>query len=140
MKPLFSLQGSEALASLLVALPEDVSKHILSAAVRAGAEVIAERATELAPARSEKEHPHIKDSILVRAATADDLKEAGPDTVGAVVGASKRAFHADFYERGTVHQPARPFLRPAFDSTQDQAFQVIADEVGQGLAKIGAKS
>lgn len=43
------------------------------------------------------------------------------------------AFYAHMVERGTVHAPARPFLRPALDSMKAQMGKVIVSAWRKGL-------
>lgn len=48
-------------------------------------------------------------------------------------------FYARFLEFGTSHQPAYPFLRPAFETHKGELPQVVADDLRDGLDKaVGA--
>jgi HK97 gp10 family phage protein len=113
---------------------------VLLGALKVGGERIADRAAELAPGPSGKDHPHLKDHIVVRAAAAADKDAVGPDAAAVVIGPTRQVFYGSFEEFGTVHQPARPWLRPAFDSTAEAALGDVAREIGEAWSKLGGTS
>ncbi len=52
------------------------------------------------------------------------------DGIGVVaVGPSSHSFFGSFAEFGTSHQPARPWMRPAFEATQDVALDVFIEVI-----------
>lgn len=57
------------------------------------------------------------------------------------VGPTSAGFIAGFSELGTAHQPARPYIGPAFDETLDEALQIfglhLGDAIEKELKKIG---
>lgn len=48
-------------------------------------------------------------------------------------GSEKKLFYAGFYEFGTNHQPARPFMRPAFDSSRESMLSGLSRELNKGI-------
>jgi HK97 gp10 family phage protein len=54
-----------------------------------------------------------------------------------IVGISKgditKAFYGKFSEYGSSHEPARPWIRPAFDESKDEAYQKIEEVVFNGI-------
>lgn len=58
----------------------------------------------------------------------------------AMLGVGREAFYAvQFVELGTSKMPARPWLRPAFESSEDPMLQAIATELRARIEKIAAK-
>lgn len=43
-------------------------------------------------------------------------------------------------EKGTINQPAQPFMRPALDNKKDEVVKVFASDFGKEIAKVAAKS
>jgi HK97 gp10 family phage protein len=99
------IEGLEELNEALLALPEEVRKEILTAAVDAAAEIVKAEAVRLAPRASGK----LADSITVREAKArpgEDVRRLiGPTGVP----------YAAFQEFGTSRNRAHPYMRPAHD-------------------------
>lgn len=59
---------------------------------------------------------------------------------GAALGTSREAFYATlFVELGTVNTPAQPWLRPAFEESQDPMLRRVADELRRRVEKIAKK-
>jgi HK97 gp10 family phage protein len=58
----------------------------------------------------------------------------------AFLGVGREAFYAvQFLELGTSKMPARPWLRPAFESSQDAMLQMIGDEMRKRVEKIAKR-
>jgi HK97 gp10 family phage protein len=59
----------------------------------------------------------------------------------AALGTSREAFYATlFVELGTVNTPAQPWLRPAFEESQDPMLRKIADELRARVEKIAKRN
>ena len=43
-------------------------------------------------------------------------------------------------EKGTIHQPAQPFMRPALDNKKGEVVKIFTSELGGEIAKVAAKS
>ena len=56
-----------------------------------------------------------------------------------IVGISKgdisKAYYGKFSEYGSSHEPARPWIRPAFDESKDEAYQRIESTIADGVEK-----
>ena len=54
-----------------------------------------------------------------------------------IIGISKgdvtKAYYGKFSEYGTVHEPARPWIRPAFDESKEAAYQKIESVLVTGI-------
>lgn len=119
--------GFTELEQALRQLPEEIAGKTLASALRTASQPIATHAKETAVL---SDHPskvgHMADSIKVRALkeeTVNDLESSfwiGPD---------RKHFYGLFWEFGTRHQRARPFLRPAWDEGKDRAL----DSFGKAL-------
>jgi HK97 gp10 family phage protein len=115
-------EGGAELQQALAALPDRVSRRITFAALRDAAEIMRQRMADNAPDTTGG-GVHLADQILVKAARV-------PGNIPAVaVGPSKGTFYGGFLEFGTVKLSARPFARPAFDTTVD----TVINEIGRLL-------
>lgn len=58
----------------------------------------------------------------------------------AFLGVKREAFYAvQFLELGTAKMAARPWLRPAFETSQDEMLQAIGDEMRKRVERIAKK-
>jgi HK97 gp10 family phage protein len=53
--------------------------------------------------------------------------------VGPAKGDITAAYYGKFSEYGSVHEPARPWMRPAFDESKDKAYKIIETKIQDGL-------
>lgn len=121
-------------------LGRSISRQVALKGLRAGGEIIAKRARELAP----KDEMHLSESIDVSTKLTQRQKakhqKAAP--VEMFVGANNPA--AVPQEFGTFKEPPQPFMRPAFDGTKDEALKRISDtlmvEVDIAAKKAAAKA
>ncbi len=138
------IRGLSALVDNLNTMPLKLGtqKNIIVRALRAGAEPIENRASQLAPVYEgpiKIQKRHGKTFTLV----PGKLKQGMTTTVvdqtatGAVarIGPVKGAFYGSFDEFGDSRQPARPFLRPAFDEKLHEAVAIIGYVVGSEIEK-----
>lgn len=148
------ITGGADLQKMLNELPAKIEGRILRGAVRAGAKVIEEKAKELVPVRTGKLKDSIKVSTRSRRGQISATVRAG----------DRKSYYAQWVEFGTakhfikpkeskslffagmakevVNHPgasAKPFMRPALDSSQEQAVRAFADYVQKRLAKEAAK-
>jgi len=133
--------GLREIDELLKQLPKQVAGRVLTAGLRAGGNVIRAEAKRTAPRRADpgakpisssskkgRLPGYLRASIIVRA-----IREAGT-SAKVIVGPSRRAFYGRFSEFGTSRQPARPWLRPAFDRTREAALKAIKESLGRNVA------
>lgn len=125
------IKGLDELESQLKYLPVHVRKKLAREALKAGAGVIKTQAELNAP---------FKTGALMRSIEIQPGRRNRPNTISYIIGTGKAWFQGDqfyaaFIEFGTSHQPAKPFLRPAFDSQKDRALALIVDVLKRGIDK-----
>lgn len=136
------VEGLAELERKLKELGPKISKNALRAATNAGAEVVRKAAIARAP---------IKSGTLKKQIYKKQIRELSNEhqqtffvgvlsrrkkTKGKNPGVIKSAFYWRFIEFGTVKMPARPFLRPAFDSTKQSAISAIKSKLKSYLDKV----
>jgi len=108
----------------------------MTKATLAGAEVVREEASALAPRRkTETKIGHMADHIVVQL-----MRSTAPLHVRVRIGPDKDHWYGRFSETGTVKMAAHPFLRPALDTKADEALQkfkaAMRRELGVGGLRI----
>ncbi|WP_322113078.1 HK97-gp10 family putative phage morphogenesis protein, partial [Escherichia coli] len=58
---------------------------------------------------------------------------------GAVHSDPRNAFYWRFVELGTINMPAHPFIRPAFDTTEELAAQIAIQRMNQAIDEVLSK-
>lgn len=106
-------------------LPLTMEKVLIARAVGAGCDVIAERMAELAPHDTGFLSEHIMRTVTQQTAT---------EAIGKI-GPSKDAAYGMPEEVGSIHNPAQPFARPAFDEKRDEALKVMGDVLSEGIER-----
>ena len=125
----FKVEGLDALDRAVRKLPKNVQKRVLKGALRAGGRVIAKDAKQRVPKKSGE----LKKSISVQAGKNQQ------DGATVFVATRPKAFYSHMIEFGTSKMPARPFLRPAFDATQQEVIKKIGEALAKGILKETAK-
>lgn len=135
MKVGMSLSGD--LTKRLDALPHALSFKVQQDALVAGAEPIRAEAASLAP-RDDGPGPHMADNIIIDRLTAGEVERGvdfkGHETV-VEIGPTIKHFYGYFSEYGTSRQGARPWFRPAFDTKQGAAWNIISARLWEGIRK-----
>ena len=126
--------------------PKNIQKNVMVGATRAAANVVRDRARELVP----KNTGNLKKSIVSIQRNGDKLKfnqfsmaQSDQNKITFSVTPSKGhpndGWYAHFVEFGTSHSSAKPFLRPAFDQSNNESLEAskkyIAERIPQELAK-----
>ena len=125
--------GFKELGAALRALPTSVSQPIVINALKEAAEPMRVRMGQLAP--REPGAPDLADNIGISVANrigdvGGGRWEAKHDQEFAVaVGPTKSFFYGIFLEYGTVKMSARPFMRPAFDSTAQTSLTILSQRL-----------
>jgi len=149
-----ALIGLRQLQETLQKLPSLIVARALYKALDRAAGVIAAEVELRAP---EGEYEELKDNVVV-ALAVDPVKLLGRATIGFSHNASERtekpldliAYWVEFGhvmethdhrtpKNGLDHVAARPFCRPAFDSSADRAGEVFQEVFVEELEKLGAK-
>jgi HK97 gp10 family phage protein len=135
--------GLKELGSAMTQFSQKVEKKLVRHAVNAGAEVFRREIRAKAPVRVEVGQTGFRNT-----AKGKEQREPGylkkhigrqikvSDSAYTVeIGPTKSAYYGAFDELGTKHQPARPFMRPAFDSKQVEAERVFAETMQVDIDK-----
>lgn len=145
----FSLDfsGLADIARDLEALSRAENNKVLRDATRAGAEVMRDAVVERAPERTGKLKKnvvvltsvqsvggnylgvHIRGRNLRTGNSDNSMKASDP----------RNAFYWRFVELGTINMPAHPFIRPAFDTTEELAAQVAIQRMNQAIDEVLSK-
>lgn len=121
--------GIQAWIDSMEGLTYSQQKNVFARCLRKAMNLIAERMRQLSPNDPRTPGSRIAKSITtaVREQTATSMyAEGGPTNHG---------FAAIMAERGTIKQPATPFLAPAFDQTIDQALALFDEAMGEAVEK-----
>ena len=136
MKLETKIKGFENLNTILTKLPERVEANVLQKSTTGALRSIVKYMRGRAPKNADYESPAskkygpLRKNIFVKASKRD--KKSG--TRGAYITTGK-AFWGFFYEKGTRHQPARPWFLPAFSAVSDLIIKRFADNVSEGILK-----
>lgn len=129
--------GLANLSRDLELLSKAESRQVLRRSVRAGAELIAEEVKNNAPEQTGK----LKRNIVVlfgkgaqgTAVAGVHIRGVNPDTGNSdktmKAASPNNAFYWRFLEEGTSKMSAKPFVRPAFDSKQEEAAEAAFAEM-----------
>lgn len=117
----------KALLKTLNTLPQNIQKNVMVGAIRAGANVVRDEARRLAPI----------DTGNLRKSIASIKRKGDKNTIQFSVtpsrGGKNNGWYAHFLEFGTSKMTAKPFLRPAFESQQDEVLQVTKEYIANRL-------
>jgi HK97 gp10 family phage protein len=119
------IDGLNELGKLLDGLPAKIQRNVMAGAVKAGADVLVAPLAAAAPVFTGR----LEESIVSRREAAgrsrrrSSASELLVSAGIAIVGVAKRYWH--FSEFGTVHQPARPWIRPTFAANQAKAVAAV---------------
>jgi HK97 gp10 family phage protein len=123
------VEGIQELLGKLDQLSLAVSKKLVARAARAGAQVIEERAAELAP-----DDPETSGSRVAIGMMTTVTQQTANEAIAKVGTRRGAAFVGKFAEWGTSRQKAQPFLRPAFDERADEALDAMGESLAEGIA------
>lgn len=140
--------GLDEIARDLETLSRAENNKVLRDATRAGAEVLREEVIQRAPERSGKlkknvvvltqksrrrgeisSGVHIRGRNMRTGNSDNSMKASDP----------RNAFYWRFVELGTVNMPAHPFVRPAFDTRQEQAAQAAMERMNRAIDEVLSK-
>jgi HK97 gp10 family phage protein len=142
-----NLLGADQLNKTLKLLPGELAKNVYMQSLRKGAVLVRDAAKERAPYGSDFEKRSytkkkkgvatthfvkLRDEIRITVTTKTDISFAVAVHVGA-------AYWGMFSEFGTSHQAAKPWLRPAFDGSAEDALNMIGQSLGKGVERAADK-
>lgn len=127
------VEGMDDIIAKVRRLINTTRPAVVTAALEAGGEVIAEEARRLVPVRT----GNLRESIGVATGglnySALSLSKAGISVeIGPRQGRDEPhdGFYGHMVEFGTFKMAPQPFMRPAFDTTVDEAMQVVIEHLG----------
>ncbi|WP_426346355.1 HK97-gp10 family putative phage morphogenesis protein [Cronobacter universalis] len=140
--------GLDEIARGLETLSRAENNKVLRDATRAGAEVLREEVIQRAPERTGKMKKNVV--ILTQKArrrgeisSGVHIRGVNPRTGNSdntmKANNPRNAFYWRFVELGTVNMPAHPFVRPAFDTRQEQAAQVAMERMNRAIDEVLSK-
>ena len=124
---------TKKLIETLQKFPKNIQKNVMVGAVRAGANVIRDEARRKVPIKTGT----LKKSIvsIQRKAKQGEIKFS----VTPSKGGKNSGWYAHFVEFGTSKMTAKPFMRPAFEQSNNESLEAskkyIAERIPQELAK-----
>lgn len=145
MKFDFKLAGVEDLAALFDQLPRAVGKQVLTRALAKAGLPVAIAARAMA-ARSSGPGPHLADGIAIGTQLTRTQRRQAPPAGGVTVFVGARTPNAHLVEFGTGprftrsgryagRMPAKPFLRPAWDTNKGRVLEILKAELWAELLK-----
>lgn len=125
------IEGAKELEKTLLGLEPKLGKKIIRQAMKKAAKPIHAAARQMAPVVTGALRKSIKIRVMKRK----------KHRYGVVIGTAAKwftgeTFYGAFAEFGTKKQPAKPFLRPAFDAYHKDALKIFISEIRKGLAAI----
>ncbi len=141
--------GEEELQSKLRTLTAAAQGQALAAAVMSGAQLIQNAAKDKAPYRTgtlkRSIHAEIEESGATRATAiigTDVVYAAQVEFGGTILPKKAKLLHwvkdGQHYFAKSVTQVARPYLRPAFDETSDDAAKEVGAALKQAIARVAS--
>lgn len=140
-KATFAFSGGVELSKNLALLTDKLQKKIMRAAVVGGANVVKKRAKEIAKAKGIEDTGAVIRNIAGKVEKTDNPNYVQIN-IGVRHGKPKKGaknqddpFYWHFHEFGTSKMSARPFMRPAFEESQERVLQVIAKRLTNGIER-----
>lgn len=131
-----TVQGLKELSDALRALGPDISRNALRAGVKAAAKLVSDDAKSRVP---------VKTGVLRKAIYFKQIRELSGDVQQTFFVAARSgkkyqkrgqdAYYWRFLEFGTAKMPAKPIIRPAFESKKAGAVDAIAAKIKQRIDK-----
>ena len=125
----------KSLIKALSALPKNIQKNVMVGAIRAGANVIRDEARIRVPKKTKDLAKSIV-SIKRRAETKNQVKFS----VTPSKGKNKAGWRAHFIEFGNSKMSAKPFLRPAFEASENKSLDAAKDYIAKRIPQEVAKA
>jgi HK97 gp10 family phage protein len=140
----YHIEGLKELQAKLDALPVKLAKRVVRPALEDAGAIVQQEAGVNAPRKTGNLTVNIVSEVTVH----NDL------TAEVHVGPDKSAFYGLYSELGTAPhdetskdgmtwrhpgEPARPWLRPAFDATKGECLEVIIQDIRDGLDDVVGK-
>lgn len=142
-----NVRGFDQLEAALAQLPKEIQGKYLAQAVSAGGAVIQAEIKARTPVRQEggakklSKNSHVGrlPGYLKALVTRQLLRNGNAHGLTYRIGFGRKGFYGLFYDRGTTHQPARPFVEPAIEASQQRAVFQIGEKLGRMIDAFAAR-
>lgn len=135
MKVSWTIEGGEELAQALANLSTRLNRKVMREVLVEGAEPIRQTAESLA--WHDPGPPDIRDNIGVSFPRKSFLLDVRSEVAVVAIGPVRGFAYGLPNEIGSIHQPARPVMRPALDSKANEAIRIIGEASWRELAARG---
>lgn len=143
-----TITGARELARVLDKLPDKIGRKVVVSSMRQAANLVRKEIRARAPVRAGGGAKAVKigkggqaigrlPGFLRAHIAVNNLRRARVPTLR--IGPTRDAFHGLFQEFGTVHHPAQPFIRPAFDAAKARMLGSIGKRLGINIEKAAVK-
>ncbi|MBO0750436.1 MAG: HK97 gp10 family phage protein [Porphyrobacter sp.] len=127
------IEGFRELEAALADLPKATGKNVLRRVLKKAADPIERDAAANAPVRTGKLRDDVKTGTRLTRRQAAQQRKLGKSEVEVHVGVANPAgLQTEF---GNAHQPAQPWMRPAWDANKEGALATIGSELGTEIKK-----
>lgn len=140
------IEGLQETLANLRELPQRIGRATLRKSLVKAAQPVAVVARSLAPDDPATPAPDLKASIAVTTTLTRGQRRRRPklNEVEVYIGPTRQAGravlnYASFQEFGTVHHPAHPYLRPAWDRMQPIVLKIFAADLGPQIEAAAAR-
>jgi hypothetical protein len=106
---------------VLKQLPDRIAQRVLQNATAAGARVVLKVGKQKAPKHEGRQSPaSARYGTIVENLAVQNMASLKGTTGARLAGLDPERLLGEFYELGTAHQPARPFMRPGLRRDADR--------------------
>lgn len=132
------LEGFRELDAALAELPKATQRNVLRRVLRKAAGPTLQAMEARAPRETGWTAGSLAISNTLNPANRREQRNEGKAFAEVYVG-SVRGSAAMFQEFGTLTQPPKPYLRPAWESTKGNALGIVQSELGAEIEKAAAR-
>ena len=134
----FKVEGFAELEQALRRLPQEIAGQVLMSALRKAGKPMQTDAVQTAPRSvNPGKNGHMADIIKLR--ILKDANSVADVEASLWLGPDPNHFYGLFPEFGTIHQMAKPFMRPAFDRHKDETIDLLGKELWKGIDRAAKK-
>jgi HK97 gp10 family phage protein len=132
------MEGFRELERALAELPKATARNVLRRTLKKAAQPIEDDMEANAPVDTGWASKSIASSFTLNPAQKREAKKETKSFAEIHIG-TRRGSAALLQEFGTFKQPARPFMRPAWEANQQISVKIIFDELGGEIDKAAAR-
>ncbi len=137
MKTSVSITGLNEIEAALISAGPKLARNALRRGLVAAGKVMVDAVKSRVPVDSGDLKRSIKARVSVSPKKGSGSVKIGPAYGGK--GSKDPGVYGRFQEFGTIHDPAQPFMRPAFDAESKKSLDVFTDVMREEVQKLGTK-